>query len=73
MDGHDKLKEFGFEIYGAIDGFSRMMLNCDVGISNGTEVAIMSFFLRCVTKYGFPKTIRSDKGSETDLMAECQL
>jgi len=33
----------------------------------------MKYFLRAVRKYGFPKRVRSDKGEETDLIAECQV
>ena len=32
VDGHDKLSEFGFEIYGIIDGYSRFIINVYVGI-----------------------------------------
>ena len=33
----------------------------------------MKYFLQAVRKYGFPKRIRSNKGTETVLMAECQV
>ena len=33
----------------------------------------MKYFLRAVQKYGFPKKVQSDKGKETDLIAECQV
>ena len=32
VDGHDKLTEFGFEIYGIIDGYSRFIINVYVGL-----------------------------------------
>ena len=32
VDGHDKLSEFGFEIYGIIDGYSRFIINVYVGL-----------------------------------------
>jgi hypothetical protein len=35
VDGHDKLSEFGFEIYGIIDGYSRFIVNVYVGL--GTQ------------------------------------
>ena len=74
VDGHDKLKEFGFEIYGCIDGYARYILNVDIGICNGCEVAIQKFYLVTVSQYDtVPYTVTSDKGKETSLMAECQL
>jgi hypothetical protein len=33
----------------------------------------MKYFLLAVQKHGFPKRVRSDKGGETDLVAECQV
>jgi len=33
----------------------------------------MKYFLRATRKHGFPKKIRSDKGEETNLLAECQI
>ena len=35
VDGHDKLSEFGFEIYGIIDGYSRFIINVYIGV--GTQ------------------------------------
>jgi transposase InsO family protein len=69
VDGHDKLSAFGFQIYGIIDTFSRMVLGCYVGISNRTQVAVQKYYLDTVNKYGVPKSVRSDKGTETTLMA----
>ncbi|KAN0067029.1 hypothetical protein V8E54_014815 [Elaphomyces granulatus] len=73
VDGHDKLAEYGFQIYAIIDAFSRYVIDVYVGISNRTQVAIQKFFLRCVRQFGFPKLIRSDKGMETLMMCVCQL
>jgi hypothetical protein len=33
----------------------------------------MKYFLQAVQKHRFPKKVRSDKGEETDLIAECQV
>ena len=33
----------------------------------------MKYYLRAVQKHGFPKKVWSDKGEETDLIAECQV
>ena len=56
-----------------MDGYARYMLDCEVGVCNDAEVAIMKFYLKSVTCCGFPQTVHSDKGKETDLMAGCQL
>jgi hypothetical protein len=39
IDGHDKLTQFGIEIYGIIDAYSRFVLDCYVGI--GTRYVIV--------------------------------
>jgi transposase InsO family protein len=73
-DQHDKLSLFGFQIYGIIDAFSRMIIGVFVGVSNRTQIAVLRFFLKCIRKHGgFPKKIRSDKGKETILMAVAQV
>ena len=63
IDGHDKLSRFGFEIYGAIDAYSRYIVWCYVGISNRTAVSVNKQYLRLLrTTLHMPKLIRSDKG-----------
>ena len=63
IDGHDKLARFGFEIYGAIDAYSRYIVWCYVGISNRTAVSVNKQYLRLLrTTLHMPKLIRSDKG-----------
>jgi hypothetical protein len=32
VDGHDKLKRFGFEIYRMVDAYARFILNVYVGV-----------------------------------------
>jgi hypothetical protein len=56
-----------------IDGFSRFVVDGHVGISNRTQVACQSHYLHAVRKYGFPKLIRADKGTETTLIATCHV
>ena len=34
LDGHDKLKPFGFSIHGCIDGFSQYLIWLEVASSN---------------------------------------
>ena len=63
IDGHDKLSRFGFEIYGAIDTYSRYIVWCYVGISNRTAVSVNKQYLRLLHQtLHMPKLIRSDKG-----------
>ena len=63
IDGHDKLASFGFEIYGAIDAYSRYIVWCYIGISNRTAVSVNKQYLRLLrTTLHMPKLIRSDKG-----------
>ena len=71
-DGYNKLKDFGIEIYGIIDAYSRYIVFIYVGISSRTAVAVQKFFLIAVDEYGIPYLLRSDKGVETFLIAECQ-
>jgi hypothetical protein len=73
VDGHDKLADFGFEIYGFLDAYSRFVLGVYVGISNRTAISVQKQYLEVVQRYGFPKLIRSDHGTETVLMAQTQL
>jgi transposase InsO family protein len=45
VDGHNKLLEYGFQIYGIIDAYSRYVVGCYVGISNRTQIAVQKFYL----------------------------
>ena len=64
IDGHDKLSRFGFEIYGAIDAYSRYIVWCYIGISNRTAVSVNKQYLRFVRNtMHIPQVIRSDKGN----------
>ena len=64
IDGHDKLSRFGFEIYGAIDAYSRFIVWCYVGISNRTAISVNKQYLRLIrSTLCIPKMIRSDKGT----------
>jgi transposase InsO family protein len=74
VDGHDKLSRFGFEIYGAIDAYSRYVVWCFVGHSNRTAVSVNKQYLLTVQKARkIPKLIRSDMGTETILLCHSQL
>ena len=48
VDGHDKLAEYGIEIYGAIDAHARYIPWCTTGISNRTAVSVLSGYLEII-------------------------
>ena len=60
-------------MYGIMDAYSRFIIHLFVGLSNRTLIAVRKYYLMAVMQYGFPHQIRTDKGSETLLMAECQM
>ena len=71
IDGHDKLRNFGIEIYGAVDAHSRRILWFYVGILNRTQISVTKQYLEAVKTYGKrPKFIRSDRGRETVIWAD---
>ena len=41
IDGHDKLSEWGFQIYGCIDAYSQNIVWMYVGISNHTAQSVL--------------------------------
>jgi hypothetical protein len=70
MDGHDKLKPYGIEIYGCIDTYSRYVIWVYIGISNATAVSCFYQFLAAIEAEGKqPRFIRSDRGGETTMLA----
>jgi hypothetical protein len=48
IDGYDKLKPYGIEIYACIDGYSRYVVWIYIGISNSTAVSCLCQFLDCL-------------------------
>jgi hypothetical protein len=66
-----KLAQYGIEIYASIDAYSRYIIWIYVGISSRTAVSVLRQFLDVVqvTQYQ-PRLIRSDRGTETILLAE---
>ena len=65
LDGYDKLKPFGFEIHGCIDGYSRRVLWLNILRSNKDpkEVCIPFINYLAVIK-GVPPKIVADRGTE---------
>ena len=69
IDGHDKLKPFGFSIHGCIDGFSRRIMWLEVCTSNKDPEVIAKFYLDTVKQHGFiPLQIKADDGTEHSLI-----
>lgn len=59
IDGHDKLKPFGFSIHGCIDGFSRRLLWLEVASTNINAEVIAKYYLDAVKQVGgLPRKIR---------------
>ena len=73
VDGHDKLKAYGIEIYDIIDAYSQMIIGLFVGISSRTAVTVQKYFLLVIDKYGVPWLVWPDKGSETVLIERSSL
>lgn len=70
-DNHDKLKRFGFPIYGCIDGYSKKVLWLRVSKTNNDPDVIGSYYLDAIRKYGFlPTLMRTDRGTEATLMED---
>ena len=71
LDGHDKLAEWGIEIYGGIDAYSRFVPWVYVGISNRKPVSVALQYAEVVKSFGYhPHVIRTDRGKETTLLSE---
>ena len=73
IDGHDKFRNYGIEIYAAIDTYSRRIIWIYCGNSNRTQASVARQYLEAITHYGIcPRFIRSNKGSETPLITTIQ-
>ena len=73
IDGHDKLKPFGFAIHGAIDGYSRKILWLRVLRLNSSSSIIRNIYLDCVKELqGCPIKLITDLGTENLLAAALQ-
>jgi len=73
MDGYDKFRNYGIEIYGAINAYSRRIIWLYVSNSNRTQVSMVRQFLLAVETVGVClKFIRIDRGKETPILADAQ-
>ncbi|KAK3108376.1 hypothetical protein FSP39_006638, partial [Pinctada imbricata] len=70
---YDKLKPYGFPIYGCIDGFSRKILWLEVGPSNNDPAIVGRNYMQCVSSLqGCPTVLQSDPGTENITMGALQ-
>ena len=73
MDGYLKLHFFGIEIYAAIDTYSRYIIWSYVGITATTAVSTAVQYLDVLKEVQvLPRVVRTDRGSETVLLAGIQ-
>ena len=69
IDGHDKLKPFGFSIHGCLDGFSRKVLWLEVGPTNKMPEVVAKYYLDTVKDSGgVPVKVKADDGTEHALI-----
>ncbi|KAI9776548.1 MAG: hypothetical protein M1816_005235 [Peltula sp. TS41687] len=70
LDGYCKLEQYGFQVYAAIDAYSRYVVWCYVRISARTQISVLRQYLDTIQNLDImPQIIRSDRGVETPLMA----
>jgi len=74
VDGHLKFREYGIGIYAMIDAYSRYVVAVFVGTSVTTAVSVVKQMVDALESTGIrPEFFRSDRGSETMLLANAQL
>ena len=70
VDGYAKLAVYGFEVYAAVDAYSRYIPWFFIGHSAFTALGVVLQFLTVVAQTGImPRIFRSDRGGETSLLA----
>ena len=73
FDGYDKLKPYGFEMHGCIDGYSRRILCLSVIRSNkGPKEVCNLYFNYLFIAKGAPQKIVADRGTENVNIAGSQ-
>jgi len=69
IDGHMKLQQYGIEIYGSIDAYSRYIPWIYVGTSAATAISVAKMYLTAVDLLRLqPQYLRADRGTETGLI-----
>jgi len=73
IDGYDKLKQWGFPVHGAIDGFSRRIMWLKLARSNNSPHKIASFYFQTVSEQGIcPVELITDLDTKNGLAASIQ-
>ena len=73
MDSYDKLKPYGFCIYGSIDGFSRKIMWLNAYTSKSDSKLIGGYYTEAVEHYrGCPRIVRGDLGTENGRVKDFQ-
>jgi hypothetical protein len=73
IDGHHKLTRWGFEIYAAIDAYSRKIIWAYVGVDAVTSISVAKQYLDTIKRTGvIPYRLRADRGSETPIIGDIQ-
>ena len=72
IDGHHKLIRWRFVIYGAIDGYSRLILYLRCS-TNNKAATVCDLFLQAVDIHGLPSRLRADFGVENVDVAQYML
>jgi len=71
LDGYDKLKPYGIEVYACIDAYSRYVIWVFIGASNATATSCFVQFLQVLEDMKIqPTFLRTDRGGETSMMAQ---
>ena len=71
IDGHDKFRNYGIEIYAAVDVYSRRIQWFYIGNSNRRGISILHQGLSTIRYYRrCPSFFRSDRGKEVLLLAD---
>jgi hypothetical protein len=73
VDGHHKLTRWGFQIYAAIDTYSRKIIWVYVGFDALTSVSVAKQYMDTIGQLGIiPRRIRADRGTETPIIGDLQ-
>ena len=64
MDGNLKLKDYGFVLHGAIDGYSRRIIYLEANTDNRASTVLKAFVDGVNSIKAVPQRVRADKGKE---------
>ena len=71
IDAHCKLEHWGFQIYAAIDAFSRYIVWSHCSISSRTGASVSKQYVNAVAANNVqPELLRADHGTETLIIAD---